>query len=52
MKDADSLMKELKRKFKFKVYEREEKDENRGKTLTGKRAAAVEVDPKADLDKN
>ena len=24
MKDADSLMKELKRKFKFKVYEREE----------------------------
>jgi len=51
MKDADSLMKELKRKFKFKVYEREEKDENRGKTLTGKRAAAVEVDPKADLEK-
>ena len=51
MKDADSLMKELKRKFKFKVYEREEKDENRGKTLTGKRAAAVEIDPEPDLEK-
>ena len=52
MKDADSLMKDLERKFKFKVYEREEKEENRGKTLTGKRSAAVEIDPKADLDKN
>ena len=31
MKDADGLMKELKKKFKFKVYEREETEVKEGK---------------------
>jgi hypothetical protein len=53
MRDADGLMKELKKKFKFKVYEREEVEDKdltklskNGKVATGAEADEINLKPK------